>query len=391
MEHLKNAFLAAVVLAFASGASAQHAHHEGHGMAQAAPAQQGVFSLDVYRDSGTIHVLTGEEKDAAGSLWHRSSADGGRSWSAPVRVDGGVAPRATRRGDDAQIAARGRTVLAVWSVPGSGYGGSGPFASAVSRDGGATWTAGGDPSDSGLATGHGYADLAADAGGFHAVWLDGRTKRQALYYTRSPDGVKWLPNTAIVPTTCQCCWNSILPSAASGGRLLVLYRAADPRDMELAALDGGAWRRHGPVAPFNWHVRGCPETGGALAESAGRLHALVWTGVDKAVGLYVVKAGHAGQGGDLRWESPRRMGTEAAQHGDLAADGPRLAATWDEAGAIYYASSDDAGGAWSAPRLLAAAATRSTNPRIVPGGDGFLVLWTRLEGERRTLEMMRLP
>lgn len=373
---------AVAALALAAGVQAQHAHQHAHGHKPPA-VEQGVFGLDVYRDSGVIHQLTAEQRGEAASLWHRSSRDGGLTWSAPVRADGGRAPRFTRRGDDAQVAARGQTVLALWSVPGTGWGGSGPFASALSRDGGASWAPGGNPSDSGLTTGHGFTDLAAGEQGFHAVWLDSRSKAQGLYYARSADGVKWLPNQTIAPTTCECCWNSLL---LQRDEVHVMYRAKDPRDMEIATLKGAAWQRRGAVAPFDWRIRGCPETGGALVAAGGGLHALVWTGTEKNVGVHVARADAA-----LRWSPPRRLGGAAAQHGDLAAEGVRLAAAWDEGGAIRYAASDDAGGSWSAARELAAPAARATNPRVVSTGDAFLVLWTQPGADGRwTLETRRL-
>ena len=373
---------AALVFCFAASSQAQHAHHQHHA-AKPAAAQQGVFSVDVYRDANALHLLTGEQRGEEASLWHRRSDDDGTTWTAPARVDGGKAPRFTRRGDDAQVASRGATVLAVWSVPGTGWGGSGPLASALSRDGGATWSPGGNPSDSGLTTGHGFTDLAADAAGFHAVWLDSRARTQGLYYARSADGAKWLRNAAIAPATCECCWNSLL---LQGDQVHVMYRAKDPRDMVIATLAGAGWRQRGAVASFDWRIKGCPETGGGLVASGDKLHALVWTGREKKTGLYVTTADAA-----LQWGPPRQLGSEKAQHGDLAAGGSRLAAAWDETGAIYYATTQDAGGRWSAPRQLAAPAASATNPRVASAGDAFLIWWTQQEADGRwTLQTARV-
>jgi hypothetical protein len=182
-----------------------------------------------------------------------------------------------------------------------------------------------------------------------------------------------------------------------GGELLVMYRARDPRDMEIAALTGAGWQPRGVVAPFDWHIKGCPETGGGLAAVGDSLYALVWTGLEKRTGLYVVKTDVAKAdaapkaGAVLRWTAPRQLGGEGAQHGDLAAGGSRLAAAWDDGGAVYYSTSEDAGGRWSAPRRLAAPAARATNPRVASAGQAFLVWWTQLEADGRwTLQTARV-
>ena len=373
MKPVKRPFLAAVTAAFALSCllgsnqpvhaqlAVHHAHHR---------AQQGVIGLDVYRDGTVIHLLAGEQKGEEMSLWHRRSDDAGGTWSAPVRVDGpGARPRPARRGDEAQIAARGDTLLAIWSVTGSGWGGSGPLASAISHDGGRTWLPGARPSDSGLTKGEGFADLAVDQEAFHAVWLDSRDGKHGLRYTASPDGTAWSANATVAAPTCICCWNTLL---AREGMLRVLFRGDDPRDMELASRSKQAWKTGGTVGEFGWHIKGCPEAGGGLAETADEaLHALVWTGLEGRTGLYVVHSrGSAG------WMTPRRIGGKDAQHGDLAANALRLAAVWDEKGAILAAFSADSGKSWGAPVRLTSD-VGALNPRVVAAGEGFLVLWTQ--------------
>jgi hypothetical protein len=329
-----------------------------------------VASLDLYRDGNTIHMLVGQQRDESSSLWHRRSDDGGATWSTPVRVDGAVPPGSMRRGDDAQIVANGNAVVAVWSIRGTGWGGSGPLSSAVSRDGGRSWSPGGNPSDNGLTTGHGFVDLLADREGLHAVWIDARDKAQGVRYSRSMDGLKWTPNVTVASGSCECCWNTLV---SRGYVQHVLFRGKEPRDMALATRSEGRWRRNGQVGTFNWDVKGCPETGGGLASTSdGQLHALVWTGQEGKAGLYALRANP-----QLEWTEPRRIGTEQAQHGDLAAEGRRVAVVWDENDAIYAALSNDEGTIWSAPRRLSANGVRATHPRIVAAGDGFLAAWTQ--------------
>jgi hypothetical protein len=285
-------------------------------------------------------------------------------------VDGkGFAPRAMRRGDDPQIAAHGDTILVLWAVPGPGWGGSGPFTSAISRDGGKTWSSAATPSDSGLKTGHGFADLVAQGGDFHAVWLDSRPKHQGLRYSHSRDGAAWSRNETIAGVTCECCWNSL---HTRDGKLEVLYRAKDPRDMALAVRDT-RWRKSGSVGAFDWRVKGCPETGGALASTSdSALHALVWTGQEGEAGLY-----HLASKTRVEWSAPQRIGGPEASHSDLAARGNTLAAVWDENGAVYASVSPDAGASWGVAQRISAPSGDATNPRIVTAREGFLAAWTQ--------------
>jgi hypothetical protein len=283
------------------------------------------------------------------------------------------------RGDDARLAARGEALVAVWGTDGTGFGGSGPLASAHSSDGGATWRSGDNPADDGLTTGHGYIALAATPDAVHAVWLDSRDKRQGLRHARSSDGGRtWQRNITIAPGTCECCWNSLVDDEHG---VHVLYRGKIPRDMRLATLAAGKWTQRGPVGRFGWKINACPETGGALASGISALHALVWTQRTGREGLHYLRS----RDGGATWSAPRRMGTAAAQHSDLAlrADGV-LAGVWDEDGALYLASSTDDGKRWSAPRRLAAAGSEASHPRIVSTREGFLVVWTQAgkAGER---------
>lgn len=386
MTPMTNARLALATAAFAAwcllgtvpAQSHEHQHHGHH------RAQQGVIGLDVYRDGGAIHLLSAEQRGEQTVLWHRRSDDAGVTWSAPVRVDGpGRAPRPTRRGDEAQIAARGDTLLAIWSVSGTGYGKAGPLSAGLSRDGGKTWRALTGPSDSGFTKGEGFADLVAGNDAFHAVWLDNRDGAQGLRYSALRNAETWAPNTTISTGTCECCWNTLL---MRDGVLRVLFRDKDPRDMALASLEKGAWVKHGSVGNFGWRIKGCPETGGGLAVTAdGSLHALVWTGHEGKTGLYAVREGAT------RGSAPRRMGSPDARHGDLAAEANRVAAVWDDGDAIFAALSADAGKTWSAPQRLSRPGVRATNPRIAVAGDAFLAFWTQLAPEGAwTLELQKV-
>jgi hypothetical protein len=375
-----------VLISWGRATAAQEMKHgaAGHHMQ---PKQHGVISLDIYRDRGLLHLLTVEAdaKQDARQLLYRQSADGGRNWSTPARVDSGATPiYELTRGNDAQIAASGQLLLAAWTTKGSGWQGSGPLMTAISPDGGKTWHRGGNPADDGTTSGHAYIELIAASGSFDAVWLDGRDGAQGLRHARSRDGTHWEKNLTVQGKTCECCWQSLVrrPDA-----MLVLFRGKDPRDMVLSALPRGAadWKSRGRVGQFDWDFKGCPHTGGGLASAprATTLHAVVYTGANAAEGLHHLVS----RDGGAAWTRTTRLGSPDARRADIAVtdDGRIVAAAWDQLEGsqrlIHAAFTHDEGKTWSAPRRLSVDDVDAVYPRLVPAQQGFLVLWTERKAE----------
>jgi len=364
-----------------------NAAEHGHG-----PALQrlGIHSLDVSADGDAIHLLTADyQADGKPALMHQRSTDGGRTWSAPVRADvGPTAPSSPHRGMDAQIAATGNQLVAVWMTKGTGLFDSGPMATAISQDGGKSWWPGPNPADDGLTTGHSFADISADASGaFHLVWLDSRDGRQGLRYARSIDGGKnWQKNQTLKTDTCECCWNKL----ATGPKgPLVLFRDKKPRDMAIfASSNGGSkWSKPSTVGKFAWDFNGCPHVGGGLAtELAGTdtfIHSVVWTGMAEKSGTYHLASRDNGR----TWSKPQRLGSSSARRADIAAGPKGVALVWEESGdgetAIVIATSKDNGKTWSEPARINDAGLSAAYPRILGTVDGFRVFWTELGADGR--------
>ncbi|MDB6119369.1 MAG: hypothetical protein JWO08_3150, partial [Verrucomicrobiaceae bacterium] len=220
----------------------------------------GVQSLDVTRSDQRLHMLLGEatKADAPAALGYVRSEDSGATWSKPVRVDLDNKPAAgLHRGMDAQVAAFGSYIVAVWQTAGTDSWGGGPMATAFSSDLGQTWLRGPNPADDGSTEGHNFIDIAADGkGDFHLVWLDTRNGKRGLRTAVSSDhGHTWSPNRTVDEETCECCWNTI--AASPDGGAFVIYRDKSPRDMAVAALHDGA-RAPAPVGSFKWEFPGCP-------------------------------------------------------------------------------------------------------------------------------------
>ncbi len=380
-------FLSFCALLTALIAHPTQAAEHGHG-----PAKQrvGVHSLDVYADGNTLHLLIANYlADGKPVLLHQHSADGGKTWSSPVRADGGAtAPSSPHRGMDAQIAAAGDKLVAVWMTKGTGLFNSGPMVTAISHDGGKSWKPGANPADDGLTTGHSFSDICVDtSGAFHLAWLDSRDGRQGLRYARSVDGgVSWQKNQTLKTDTCECCWNKL---AAGPTGPLVLFRDKKPRDMVILSSPNGGdkWNKQAVVGKFSWDFNGCPHVGGGLAtEAKGKdtlIHSVVWTGKAEKSGTYHLASRNNGRS----WSKPQRLGSDSARRGDIAAGPKGVAMVWEESGdgetAIVIAKSSDSGKTWSQPARIGEASLSAAYPRIIATADGFRVFWTETGAEER--------
>ncbi len=396
-------FAAALVLAACEDATPPAPLVTEARLAMAELALADVASFDLYRDGDSIHLLAAgaSARGETPELRYIRSDDGGESWSEPTRPGlGQPAPTKSHRGNDVQIAAHGRQVIALWGTNGSGFHGSGPFVSAISSDGGQSWRPGPNPAADGNDGGHGFADLTATADGvFHLAWLDSygivtnergvaeiadaerSGGQQGLMAARSDDGgASWVMHRRVDDVTCECCWNSL---TESGGAVHLLYRDKDPRDMALASLDADTgWRTEGIVGAFGWQFEGCPHVGGALAAGGDSLTALVWTGHAERIGLYALSRGADADG----WSSPVALGDDSARHSDLTTlpDG-RAVAVWDQNGEsgrhILLAAQSPEDGGWSPAAPLPGATGSVTHPRIVAAPDGrALVAWSAQPG-----------
>ncbi len=353
----------------------------------------GLLAMDVFAHGGIVDLLLFEQSATGPELRHQRSRDGAMTWTAPVTIGlGGRGIYAHRRGMDPQIASAGDVIVVLWSTPSAEACCAGTLATAMSRNGGVTWSSGPNPSDDRSATYHNFLDLAVDAAGrFVAFWLDSRGKARGVRTASSSDqGRTWSTNATVDSQTCECCWNKSL--ALDDGRMFVLYRDKKPSDMGLAmSRGGGAWTRLSTVGTFNWWFDGCPHVGGGLARTkdatAEYLHAVVWTGAEGHGGAHVLRSTDGGQ----HWSAPARLGSARSKYTDLAAEGRAVAAVWDDAregtAVIVGAVSVDHGSTWSEPVLLSHTSSRASHPAVISTARGFVAFWSeRGEGKDAQLE-----
>lgn len=354
-----------------------------------------VTSFDVYVDGRTTHLLVSGkvEGEQVQRLHYLHSEDGGTTWSSPMNIDTGETPPHEPSPTNAvQIAATGEHLLAIWSTAGSGWNGSGPMRTARSSDEGKTWRRGATPAAHSRPSDQSFVDLVADqSGAFHAVWLDDEAKEQrGLFSASSTDyGEHWTQHRKIDALTCDCCPNKL--AVTSPENLIVVYRDRDPRDMRCASSTNGGetWRMGKRVGAFDWRFNGCPHVGaGVVTFNQGQtVHATVWTGREGRRGVYYLTSRDGGR----HWSAPFRLGSDTAQHSDLAAaDETHLMAVWDSLEAKHFsimaAVSENGGRSWSAPRLLHSSITPVLYPRIVATPFGYRVFWME-QGKHTTWGM----
>jgi hypothetical protein len=346
-----------------------------------------VRSLDVTTSAEQTHALLSGPAGADGkvSVVYTTSLDRGATWHPPVRLSRDDDPPVIAgHGNDVQLAAEGRHLVAVWQVQGN-LPGTGPMVVSFSRDGGVTWLRGGNPATGDLSNNQSYMELTSDhAGHFHLVWLDDRNENgnaQGLRYARSSDqGETWQMEATLDESACTCCWNRI--AAVPGQGVVVLYRDQDPHDMRLSRSEnaGRSWQSMPAVGDFDWRFAGCPHCGGALTVSASSeqptLHSLVWTGKPEVSGLYYLRSLNQGQ----TWSTPYPIGTDRSRRADIAAADQELAAVFADATAkassISLIRSADGGRTWSEPKVLTNSAAADGQPRILRTVDGFQAFWT---------------
>lgn len=351
-------------------------------------------SLDVFVSGQTIHRLVGDvttASDESMRLTYQRSSDGGSVWTKPTAIDLADArpAKVVSRGEDAQVAAHGETVVVVWPGRGGGIWGSGPLGTAVSHDRGQTWTLGPEPAvfddDGSEKKGARFPALTATAEGFHLVWIDASDEKRSVRYSRSdPAGSAWSEPQVIDATSCACCWNEIV--VGKSDELVFVYRDESPRDMKATtSRDGGdTWGQAVAVGDFQWEFDGCPHVGSGLSiqEDTGRVHASVWSGKDGKVGVYALYSDDAGG----HWSSPNRLGSDRSTHPRIIAAGNhQVVACWtenlDTGPQIQWAVSSDEGESWSEPRVIEAGPGFPSHALLTHANGTTTLHWTQENDE----------
>ena len=346
---------------------------------------------------GVIHMVYFSGAPAGGDLFHVSSADGGRTFSDAVRVNSqpnSAIAAGTIRGAQVAVAADGRVHVA-WNGSGAALPRGLPNPK-TGRPGSPMLYTRSNTSRTAFEPQRnlmthtfnldGGGSLAVDDTGVYVAWHGNDVKEgegeasRRVWLSRSSDGGKtFAAETAAwgEPTgACGCCGMRL--SAAGGGRLHLLYRAATRqinRDVfALTSTDRG--RTFSGTRLHEWDINACPMTSMSIARHGARVLAAWETDgqvhfKDIAGNAQATPAAPAGGTPETRRKHPRLA---------FAADGSMVLAwtegtAWNKGGSlawqIYDASGNPAGPAGARPGVpvwgVGAVAPR-------PGG-GFVVFY----------------
>lgn len=390
-------FLAASGIASAAFA-AETPDHAGHGAVAAPPKpvdRDKLWKATLAKPS----LATTTTFDAEGRLWRvlarenrlevSHSGDGGRTFSAPVAVNGTPEHIAGDGENRPKILVRNGTIYVSWTQaldkPMTGH-----IRFSRSLDGGKTFSPPLTVNDDPEIISHRFDAMAVNQRGqVYLAWLDKRdlsaAQRKhepyhgaAVYYALSDDnGASFRPNVKLADHSCECC--RVALATEPDGTPVVFWRhifGKNTRDFALARLDGQAATMR--ATRDEWEVSGCPHHGGALSIAADGTYHMVWfnNGPERH-GLFY---GSTGDGGKA-FSVPVAFGNEDAQagHPDVLSQGREVFVAWKEfdgkEATVRAMHSADGGNSWSAARRVAATAGASDHPFLTGHGDRVFLSW----------------
>jgi hypothetical protein len=274
---------------------------------------------------------------------------------------------------------------------------------AQSADGGRTWSAPVTPHRDSSQTEHGFVAMWREAGTLGAVWLDGRkfkkeghdaaNEMMLVSTTLQPNGMRG-PEVRLDERTCDCCQNA---AVMTGNGPIVAYRDRSPdeiRDIYVTRRVGGKWLAGVPVHNDNWKIAACPVNGPALAARDNRV-ALAWfTAAGDSARVKVAFSDDAG----ATFGAPIRVdGGTPAGRVDVAllGDGDALV-TWvervgGETAAVRARRVRRDGGVGAPVTIASSSAARASGfPRMAVTGSNALFAWT-VPGRPSAIRVARAP
>lgn len=374
-----------LLLLAAAGVQAQ-------GMAKMAMPKLELGSSAAFAVDGSLLAVSKQD----GHVVLHKSRDEGRSWSAPVTINGTAeAIAADGEGRPKIVVAPDGTVLVSWTKPlGKPY--SGEVRLARSEDGGASFSAPLTVHRDRQEITHRFDSMAVGGDGrVHVTWIDKRDleaakaakqnyRGAAIYAAVSEDaGRSFRPEVKVADHSCECC--RIATAIDTDGAPLLLWRHVfEPNERDHAIVKLGKDGAPGSVerATFDrWKIDACPHHGPSLAVAADGTRHAVW--FDQVDGEGKVFYGRLRSG---RVEGQRTVGGERAAHADIAVAGMRVAIVWKEFDGQkthLRAEVSDDGGASFKPVGLTATEGASDQPRLLLRGDSVFAFWhTEREGMR---------
>jgi hypothetical protein len=378
-------------------AAAQDRHAHQHSPAPSGkPLELGTSAA--IDEAGRLWVLTKEAVGGDQFVMLQTSADGGKTWSAPRRIQQQPEPVAARGEERPKIAfgPSGEIYIAYTSPVAPPHIGNIRFMRSL--DGGKTFSSPITVHANREVITHAFGSMIVDREGrIYIAWIDGRGSEEAkarqgsyagsaIYYAVSADGgATFKGDYKVADHSCECCRISLALNPQ--GNPVAFWRhifAPNIRDHALTELTPAG--KPGPVtrATFDdWRIDACPHHGPSVAYAPDGTRHQVWFNgkEDEHGGIQYAAAPSSGPLG-----KPVSLGSAQASHADVAVQGKQIAVVWKQfdgqSTAIFGKLSDDGGATWS-EKELARTSGDSDTPYLVTGPSGIDLLWrTRNEGIR---------
>jgi hypothetical protein len=311
----------------------------------------------------------------------------GAKWSAPTTVVSGESLMVNGADVPSVRSAGGTRLVAHWLWQ-SGRGEKAyDVRLAQSADGGRTWSAPMTPHRDATASEHGFVSLIPAADGTLAIWLDGRntvphagqaseTMLRSATLTASGE---LRDESELDARTCDCCPTA---AVATDRGVVVAYRdrdAGEIRDVSVTCRENGRWSSPQVVHADGWHIAGCPVNGPALAARGSRV-ALAWfTAAHDSSRVQVAFSDDGGVkfGGALRIDDGKPTGRVQVAWLD---DGEAVVAWMESSGEHIVLRSrrlSVSGAPGAAITVAKFAQSRGVGfPRMVHSGKGLMFAWT---------------
>ncbi|WP_394780534.1 sialidase family protein [Undibacterium sp.] len=360
-----------------------------------------------------IELGTSAAFDAQGLLWIatreaagdgstgyvvlQTSADMGKTWSAPKRVQ--QIPEAVSADGESRpklaFGKSGQIYIAYTKPLSKPYTGDIRFSRSV--DGGQTFSAPVTVHTDHNEITHRFESMIVDKNGrVYIAWIDKRDgeaakarkekyEGAATYYAVSEDsGASFKGDFKIADHTCECC--RIAMALNPQGQPVAMWRHVfEPniRDHALTTLTPD-----GKLPPLirtsfdDWRVDACPHHGPSIAFAADGTRHQTWFNVKGDEGGVFYAATHK----DGSLGVPVKLGTAQAEHADVAVNGQAVVLAWKQfdgkSTAILGKYSADGGATWK-DREFGTTQGNSDQPHLFATPSGIAMVWrTQNEGVR---------
>lgn len=324
-----------------------------------------------------------------------SSADGGKTWSPPVRVNSNTeAVQGEENGPKVAFSTDKRTYV-VWSIPGEKGDKTRANIRFAMDDGKGSFTAARTLNEVKDTARFPIIETAPD-GNLLVAWIDRRIdnpKPRQLYLMRlSPDGKALTKNYQVGEGLCECCKLGV--AFADGGKTVYMVdREVDGdkiRNHVLRKSTDGAQSFGAPVEIYNdgWQVPSCPHSGPSIGrDSRGQLHVSWFTRgrSEQEAGIYYSVSKDDGKSFAPRQLVQANTAPETLYATLAVGNDDRVYLAWSnldsDSKAQIFLRTIAADGTWGPIQQLSRAKGNAGRPVLALMKNQLHVAWTETDGE----------